>query len=882
MQKYVTLEQAEKKLQPLLIIDFTSGKKNHSVDLIAQFFDNKTENYILTKKKHPASLKTISSLSVHFLDRLNGSLPYSIIFIDDSKQKKNILMAISKLSTQNTRIILVVPRRKTALFVDILLEVKAYSRVYVILMGDVFGTQSTHTTLSKSIEEALLTHAISVSQDITVPIFPISDIDFLNLVAHILFGNAKESNYFKGYYNAPSTLISLVHVLKRYEPELSVEFIKKEKATHKDDTFFMSDRVIKERLGVIPESAQGILLGFAKSMVMIQEGLSNASFVPRKAQKKQKLNITLKSHKLIKRFLVFFLIGFLSYIFLTVLLFVLSVFLFKTGITQILEGKTQQAVKNLTTSKTLYDFSSKNTHMLLSIPSVSFIESGRQYLYIYDELQTNTLPAINVLSSIAASKKLSVENLTILEAFMRDFYFFTQQQENKNLSFLNKNQFVAISQLLPIMQTFRSLGGYDSEKAYLILLQNSNELRPTGGFIGSVAYLTVKNGELKTNKVEDVYDLDGQLKGHVEPHYVIRRNLQPNLYLRDSNFNPDFNISASSSAFLYNLESGKQVNGVIAIDTYVLKKLIEIAGPIQISGQSEKLTPENVTSLIQDSIQNEFFPGSIEKKQILNTLMSKILVTIESNTHKQMELISILPSLMTEKHIMFSFPNQSVQKVFQAAGFAGSLSDTRTKNKILPDFLSINEANIGVNKANEFITRKIDYSAVLYPDELWSDASLTLKNASKNDYRAYVRFIVPENAVLSGITMNGETQSVVPAVIDPAIFERKVFKAPAGLEVDQEIQDGKRMIGFIVNAPKGEELRIHVLYKTPFVGLMNGTFNYSLLYIKQPGTSKYPLTVQLESSEAFKVESARDGSVLFNDSISTDKEFVRKVVRQKE
>lgn len=882
MQKYVTLEHAEKKLQPLLIIDFTSGKKNHTVDLLANFLEQKTKTYILTKKKNPFSTHLISSLSVHFLDRLNGSLPYSVIFIDDISQKKNILFAIAKLSSQNTKIVLILHRRLTALFIDILLEVKIYPRVFVIFMGDIFGTQSRNTTLSRSIEDALTTHTISVSENTTIPIFPISDIDVLNLIAYILFGSSKSSNFFKGYYSAPQTMLSLVHVLKRYEPELSVEFFKKENSRNTQNTQFMSDRGIKDRLGIAPEVVQGVFVGFAKSMTDMQEALAGAALTPRRIQKRKKVAISFGSYIFIKKFLLFFLWGFLIYIIVTMLVFVASAFLFKTGVTQLLQGKTQQSVKTLTISKTMYDLTNKNTHVLFSIPSLSFVEAGRNYIGMYDELQVNTLPAIDILLSIRGSKKVSLKSLTMLEAFMRDFYFFTQKQNSKGLSVINNDQFASFSQFLPIMQTFRSLGGYDSEKSYLVLLQNSNELRPTGGFIGSVGFLAVKNGELKTNKVQDVYDLDGQLRGHVEPHYIIRRNLQPNLYLRDSNFNPDFNVSASSSAFLYNLESGKQVNGVIGIDTYVLKKLIEIAGPIQISGQTDTLTPENVTSLIQDSIQNEFFPGSIEKKQILNTLMSKILVTIESDTQKQLKLAEMLPSLMSEKHIMFSFPNQSIQKVFQAAGFAGSMSDTRTNVNMLPDFLSINEANIGVNKANEFITRDVTYSAFLYPDEIWSDASLSLKNASQNDYRAYIRFIVPEQAVLSGITINGDTQAIVKAVTDPAVFERSVFKAPAGLEVDQEIQGGKKMIGFIVNTPKNAQARIHVIYKTPYEGVTKGTFDYSLLYIKQPGTVSYPLTVQLESEDTFKIESARNGSILFNDTIATDKEFTREVVRQKE
>jgi nucleoside-diphosphate-sugar epimerase len=52
----------------------------------------------------------------------------------------------------------------------------------------------------------------------------------------------------------------------------------------------------------------------------------------------------------------------------------------------------------------------------------------------------------------------------------------------------------------------------DSKKSYLILLQNNNELRPTGGFIGSLARVDFEKGKLIKLDVQDVYNIDGQLK----------------------------------------------------------------------------------------------------------------------------------------------------------------------------------------------------------------------------------------------------------------------------------------------------------------------------------------------------------------------------------
>ena len=43
-----------------------------------------------------------------------------------------------------------------------------------------------------------------------------------------------------------------------------------------------------------------------------------------------------------------------------------------------------------------------------------------------------------------------------------------------------------------------------AEKNYLILLQNNNELRPTGGFISAIALVKFKSGKLSW-EIRDVY-----------------------------------------------------------------------------------------------------------------------------------------------------------------------------------------------------------------------------------------------------------------------------------------------------------------------------------------------------------------------------------------
>lgn len=97
------------------------------------------------------------------------------------------------------------------------------------------------------------------------------------------------------------------------------------------------------------------------------------------------------------------------------------------------------------------------------------------------------------------------------------------------------------------------------------------ELRSTGGFIGSFAVLSFENGKLYDMPIYDVYDADGQLKGHVEPPKPIKNILgEANWYLRDSNFDPDFPTSARRAEWFMKKTLNLDLDGTIAVNVNTL------------------------------------------------------------------------------------------------------------------------------------------------------------------------------------------------------------------------------------------------------------------------------------------------------------------------
>lgn len=881
MPKHQILEEEKKIKPPILFIDTNSGIKNTLLNVLAEETLVQGKLYAMSSKEVPPGVEKISPLSIHFLDKISDKLKYAVIFLDEEPQKKKVLSIIEKLSVHQTRVVLIIPYRIIERFIDVLLKVKEEKNVVVGMVGDVFGKSNPSSPISKIIKNALVNKEFLLSGNELLSIYPISDSDVVIGIQQILFGRRDPSPFYNLFYDHPQTLISLSHLLKRQEPELSIQFKNVDIGLTPEKTQREKDRYIRDRTTVKPQFLSHVFAGFEKSVVAFENETEEVGSL---SKKKTKIFKKSSRFSIILRGFKYLIIAAILYVGLSIGGFLFSVLIFKNGISELSSGHIKKAQQLLITSNKLESIT-KNTVFLLSVlPSNLTHGKLEEELRAYDDLSYVAQGAIPFISKIQTKNpKLSKSELGDITSSVLRLYFILERSNASELkSIITSSSYKNSSALLPLLPVIPSVLGYDSLKNYLLLFQNNAELRPTGGFIGSVGYMSIKNGEMTDLNIQDVYDLDGQLKGHIEPSYVVRRYLQPHLYLRDSNFAIDFAETASTSAFIYNAEGGKKVDGVIAIDTEVLKKILQITGPIKIDGVG-KVDSSNVVGLLENTIQSNFFPGSTNKKDTLKTLFNKITVILDSEKSKQLALYKSMPSLFAQKHILFSFASPSLQKAFVGAGYAGSLSDLRVQGHMLKDFLSLNEANIGVNKENRFVTRNVTYSAFLRPSVLNSEVSVSFKNEGKDPYKTYLRFVVPIDSKLLNISIDGADQKIVQAVTNPAVYEKKNFIPPTGLEVDQAISNDKKIIGFILTIPPVSENRIRVLYENTKIIPVDDLLTYSLLYIKQPGTLPYPLVIQLQTGDSYNIKNG-DGSspVLYDGNIATDKEISAKITRVKQ
>lgn len=397
--------------------------------------------------------------------------------------------------------------------------------------------------------------------------------------------------------------------------------------------------------------------------------------------------------------------------------------------------------------------------------------------------------------------------------------FHSAKLANKVSVIFPKSLVVELANILESMSTQLPLLLGDGKDAnFVLLFLNNYELRPGGGFIGSLGFITFQNYTMTKFEVQDVYEIDGQIVTHSEPHYAVRKYLnQPNEFLRDSNFSPDFRTNAKktigylSSVPAYN----KSYAAVIAITTTAFEDLLLLTGPIELTDHSTIITSSNFFATTQRKIETEFFPGSKLKRSILQSLGNVMRHRIEEIP--PLGTFNYLFKAVKTKNLVFFTSNHQLQNLFAMLNATGS-NTPAYKNWILPV-----DANVGVNKMDALIRKTMDIQlshssgALVHTFKSTYTNTITADATEKESYKNYFQLYVPAEAVLRKAVLNG---------------------LDVGSEIIIAKENGSTVFALYFETPPANSTTVSMTYDIPYNSKMK-----RLHFLKQIGSKPSPLTV---------------------------------------
>ena len=424
---------------------------------------------------------------------------------------------------------------------------------------------------------------------------------------------------------------------------------------------------------------------------------------------------------------------------------------------------------------------------------------------------------------------------------------------------------------LKTMDLWPDFLGLDGKKRdYLVLLQNENELRPGGGFIGSYGILSFSGGKLVDFEVKDVYEADGQLQGHVEPPQPIKDYLKEGgWYMRDANWNADFTLAAKDIQWFFEKETGRKVDGVIGVNLSVARALLGAVGEVYVPDFKAKINKDNLYEQAEYYSEKNSFAGSTQKSSFLGGLGKQLFEEIKNlDTKGRLELVRAMFGQLESNEIRMALNNQDSAKVVASLGWNGAIyRGVCAKERCFADYLYLVEANLGVNKANYFLYRNIEQVVEVSNQSIARSVKINYENTAKNttwpggDYVNYLRAYIPESANL-----------VEVSVTDPAGV-KTVF---GGDQLKVNDVAGKKEIGLLVTVPVRSKRVVEIKYNNQIDLTGGGKFSYLNYIQKQSGYGDTGLVTLMSIPADWQVDQVEpeanmvNGKLLFNQKLNKD------------
>lgn len=254
-------------------------------------------------------------------------------------------------------------------------------------------------------------------------------------------------------------------------------------------------------------------------------------------------------------------------------------------------------------------------------------------------------------------------------------------------------------------------------KRYMIIMQNDKEIRPTGGFMTNYATFKIQNALLQSDFTsKDMYSVDLTLDA-IDATYDFPDPPAPYMkylkverwYARDMNYSPDFPTSMDQFMVYYNMAGRidpyevKPVDGIFAIDTEVVRKLLEVTGPVTLNAVT--YNQDNVV-LELETIASLELSQQVGRKRVLGNLMQAMLVNVfESDKNLWPKLIETGIDLARKKHIQIYVFDPEAQILIEKYNLSGRITDP-----LVGDYSLVVSTNLGGDKTNWFVNKEVEHS----------------------------------------------------------------------------------------------------------------------------------------------------------------------------
>jgi len=381
------------------------------------------------------------------------------------------------------------------------------------------------------------------------------------------------------------------------------------------------------------------------------------------------------------------------------------------------------------------------------------------------------------------------------------------------------------------LSSFIAFAGGGGERRYLLLSQNPEEVRPTGGFIGTYGLLTANSQGIDLSRYDPIERWTlSHPRGVVPPDRVTSpfRFSQPaQQNLANVNTVPDWPQVGALAAEVWERGGEQPVHGVLSITPAFLGRILSVSGPISIPAYGETVTAENLNERLEFQTQ-QLSQSDPARKAFVGSLAQAVMqFVLDAPRELWQPLGTAIGKAFDAREVMAWVRDPAVAQELANRSWDGALPVTQGDFAYPAEFAY-------AAKNGRSLQRTYDHDVDLRPD---GSARVTTTVRIVNSQGPG-----PLNpSSLGYITMYGPQGAVLAATSDPpAAPEPTIAGHPAA--------------GWYRAAPPLGETSLKVVWDAPLVAQVTkqGTLRYELRWMRLPDHTGDVLNLHVQLPAGWK------------------------------
>ena len=249
-----------------------------------------------------------------------------------------------------------------------------------------------------------------------------------------------------------------------------------------------------------------------------------------------------------------------------------------------------------------------------------------------------------------------------------------------------------------------SILGAEEPRRYLLGMQNSAELRGTGGAMLRFAVFSISDGQLDLQPDQSVYDVDvnrSPLEIPLPKDAWYLREIPDSQRFGNSNWSPDWPLSArvmlayaEASADQFQAEALPRIDGFFAIDPVVMEQTLRGVGGFETPGGRRVKASKVVNLLLNRAYAATPNPGL--RRASLSGIVEGFYRNMLRPRHPS-TLIEGFGQSLAEKHMQVWMRDEAEQAFVERMNWDGAI-----EQKAAGDYLNVVQQNVGGNKLDFF------------------------------------------------------------------------------------------------------------------------------------------------------------------------------------